>query len=62
MLDPQRHVDDEDLSQRAQDAAHRLDRTMRAHVAGLHGGLSPVALALAGADWLLNLAGSPATA
>ncbi|MFZ5520801.1 MAG: PHA/PHB synthase family protein [Pseudomonadota bacterium] len=62
MLDPIRHVDDEDIALQARAAAQRLDRTLRAHVAGLHGGLSPVALALAGADWLLNLAGSPATA
>jgi polyhydroxyalkanoate synthase len=60
MSDPRRL--DDDLTLQARSAAARLDRTWRVQVAGLNGGLSPVALALAGADWLLNLASSPATA
>ena len=36
-----------------------LDRAVHANIAGLSGGFSPIALALAASDWALHLAASP---
>ena len=44
------------------DAAAALDRSAQLALAGLTGGLSPVSLGLALADWAWHLAGAPGTA
>ena len=44
------------------DAAAALDRSAQVALAGLTGGLSPVSLGLALADWAWHLAGAPGTA
>ena len=43
-------------------AAHALDRSARAAAGHLTGGLSPISLTLAWADWALHLMASPGTA
>ena len=49
-----------DAQTRGQQAARGLDSALHALAARLTGGLSPISLALAQADWLMHLASQPA--